>query len=242
MIYELLGAEKTMEKAGFRFTLRIPKFHFSRGEVIGVLGESGCGKTTLLDVLGFTTRLTRCDSFKINFSSSGMESVVDMKEDRLSELRRRHIGYILQSGGLLPFLTVGENILLSSWVSRKGNVAQSIQLARQLRIEDHWNKKPAFLSGGQRQRVAIARALAHSPTVLLADEPTGAVDQVTGLEVRNLLHLLASQSNVAVIVVSHDEKMVKSIADRVFTFSVRQVEGSGIVSTLEEFFWNRETD
>jgi len=238
MIYDLHNVRKELEKAGSRFMLHIPKLEVKKGDVVAFVGESGCGKTTLLDLLGLISAPSSADRFFLNFEEGHSESALGAAEDRLANLRRRHLGYVLQSGGLLPFLSVGENILLSRRANGMGDTSDVRKLAAQLGIGAHWKKKPAFLSGGQRQRVAIARALAHGPSILLADEPTGAVDQVTAREIRNLLKTAARERGATVMVVTHDESLVAGLTDRVFTFRVEKPSLDEVVSTLYETAWS----
>ncbi|MEI7774281.1 MAG: ATP-binding cassette domain-containing protein [Verrucomicrobiota bacterium] len=236
-MYCLQHVSKRLEKAGAVFTLRIPDLTIRRGELVAFVGESGCGKSTLLDMLGLISAATSAAQFDVCFREGDPDSIGSASESRLAELRRRHLGYVLQSGGLLPFLSVGENILLSRRVNGNTDGPEVRNLARSLGIEGQWRKKPAFLSGGQRQRVAIARALAHSPSVVLADEPTGAVDKMTARDIRDLLREVARTRNTTVIIVTHDEALVSGITDRVFSFNVERLGPDSVESTLLETAW-----
>jgi putative ABC transport system ATP-binding protein len=233
-VFQLENVTKYLKKAGTSFLLRIPELVLHRGEFIAFVGESGCGKTTLLDLLGLILPPTSAGRFDLRFHDDPPEPIADATERRLAELRRRHLGYVLQAGGLLPFLTVGENILLARRMNSFGDPAEAKLLAEQLGIAGQWRKKPAFLSGGQRQRVAIARALAHGPTVVLADEPTGAVDRVTAREIRDVLHAAARARGATVLVVTHDEALVAGITDRAFGFQVKKTDRDSVESTLVE--------
>ncbi len=235
-IYALSQVTKTLEKAGASFTLEIDELMIRPGEFVAFVGESGCGKTTLLDLLGLISAPTTAACFELYFTGGELQSIAQAGEHQLAELRRQHLGYILQSGGLLPFLTVGGNILLSRHANGLAGEVEGRALARQLGIENQWQKKPAFLSGGQRQRVAIARSLAHRPNVVLADEPTGAVDKFTAMEIRNLLHEAATDRGAAVLVVTHDEALVAHVTNRVFSFEV-SAAGSHVTSRLVETNW-----
>ena len=239
MVYDLLNVSKVREKANARFVLKIPQFSLNPGDFVAFVGESGCGKTTLLDLLGLISPPSTADLFDLDFENGLRDSVIGSGEKRLAILRRRYLGYVLQSGGLLPFLTVGENIQLSCRVNGLPASVGLRGLAAQLGIEAQWDKKPAFLSGGQRQRVAIARALAHSPNVVLADEPTGAVDKLTAREIRNLLSKAAKDRGATVIVVTHDEALLADITNRVFTFSVERQSPNEVVSTVYETSWSQ---
>lgn len=237
-LFRLENVSKHLAKAGASFTLHIPELVVQRGEFIAFIGESGCGKTTLLDLLGIVSRPTSAGRFDVALSEGNPESITSARESRLSEIRRRHVGYVLQSGGLLPFLTVGENILLTRRVNGLRNPEEAEAIARQLGILEQWRKKPAFLSGGQRQRVAIARALAHAPALVLADEPTGAVDRLTALEIRGLLGEAARARRATVLIVTHDESLVAGFTDRVFTFRVEKPNSQRVESTLFETSWS----
>lgn len=237
-LYRLNNVSKTLEKAGASFILRIPELVIQRGEFVAFVGESGCGKTTLLDLLGLVSQPTSATRFDFDFSEGNPESITSATESRLSEVRRRHVGYVLQSGGLLPFLTVGENILLTRRANGLSKPEEAEAIARQLGIVEQWRKKPAFLSGGQRQRVAIARALAHAPALVLADEPTGAVDRLTAREIRELLGEAARARRATVLIVTHDETLVAGFTDRVFTFRVAKPTPQSVESTLFETSWS----
>jgi putative ABC transport system ATP-binding protein len=237
-IYDIENATKRLEKAGASFTLSIPKLAINRGEFVAFVGESGCGKTTLLDLLGLISPPTSATRFEVAFRNGLPESISSATESRLAEIRRRHVGYVLQNGGLLPFLSVGENILLVRRANNLGQPEEAENIARQLGIIGQWRKKPAFLSGGQRQRVAIARALAHFPALVLADEPTGAVDRLTARDIRDLLRDAARARQATVLIVTHDEPLVAGFTDRVFTFRVAKHPPDSVESTLFETSWS----
>jgi putative ABC transport system ATP-binding protein len=236
-IYNIENATKRLEKAGAGFILQIPKLAIYRGEFVAFVGESGCGKTTLLDLLGLVSQPTSATVFDADFGEGRRESISAATESRLAEIRRRYVGYVLQNGGLLPFLSVGENILLARRANNLGQPEEAQRIARQLGIFGQWRKKPGYLSGGQRQRVAIARALAHAPALLLADEPTGAVDRVTAREIRTLLGEAARARQATVLIVTHDEALVAGVTDRVFTFRVAKPTPDSVESTLFETSW-----
>jgi putative ABC transport system ATP-binding protein len=237
-IYYLEYALKRLAKGGASFTLHIPRLAINRGEFVAFVGESGCGKTTLLDLLGLISQPTAAIRFDVYFNGGNRESISTATESRLADIRRRHVGYVLQNGGLLPFLSVGENILLVRRANNLGRSEEGRRLADQLGIMGQWRKKPSFLSGGQRQRVAIARALAHSPALVLADEPTGAVDKMTAREIRILLGEAARARHATVLIVTHDEPLVAGFTDRVFTFRVTKPSPDSVESTLFETSWS----
>ena len=222
---------KRREQAGSAFELRVPELRLERGEFVAVVGESGCGKSTLLDILGLVLRPTSCELFAVHRPTQhGSQQVIDIKalwdredEAGLAELRRQHVGYVLQSGGLLPFLDVRRNILLPCRLNRRTGADLTVRrLAGRLGIRSLLAKKPQFLSGGQRQRVAILRALAHDPMVVLADEPTGAVDKPRARAIVADLRAVASERGSTVVMVTHDLDLVAAAAHRHYTFVVEE--------------------
>src|SRR5271170_6393494 len=183
------------------------------GESVAVMGPSGSGKSTLLNLIAGLDR-----------PSSGTVRVGDVQVGELSEtglarFRRRQVGMIFQFFNLLDDMTVADNVLLPAQLagvpSSKAR-ARLDELLTALRIEKHRNAYPARLSGGERQRVAIARALVNRPPLLLADEPTGALDSATGEEIGELL-LDLNSSGQTLIVVTHDPALAARYAKRVIT-------------------------
>ena len=223
---------KKREKGGSSFLLKVPQFEVGRGEFVGIIGSSGCGKSTFLDILGLILGIDSADKFLLH-SNNKIIDLSKLGDKRLAEIRRNHIGYILQSGGLLPFLTVRENILLSGrlndrYISQK----EFYRLVDRLGIRAQIEKKPQYLSGGQRQRVAIARAIIHKPSLILADEPTASVDRPTALEIRDQFRELARENSLTVLMVSHDTQMVKEGSDRVYSFELKKIRENEIVSKV----------
>lgn len=230
---------KSREKGGMRFDLRIPSFRADAGEFVAVVGQSGCGKSTLLDMLGLVLRPDAAQEFSLvpRLKKRASVNLLRMPERMLALLRRREIGYVLQSGGLLPYLTVRANIMLPCRLNgypEDASEERAIMLAGILDIEEHLDKKPAFLSGGQRQRVAIARALAHSPKLVLADEPTAAVDNFTAREIRDAFRRIAAEQQVALIMVTHDRELIKGCTDRIVGFRIEKPARGHVISTLGE--------
>ena len=136
------------------------------------------------------------------------------KMNRLGDLRRRHIGYVMQTGGLLPYLTVRDNMALSRTVLglRENDTVE--RLARQLGIARHLDKRPDTLSVGERQRVAIGRALSHEPSIVIADEPTASVDPFAAEKIMSLFIGLAEERNITVVVASHAWRHIKRLGLR----------------------------
>ena len=180
------------------------------GDFVALMGPSGCGKSTLLNLIA---GLDVADEGTITVAG---ELVTGRTEDELSQLRRRHIGIVFQFFNLLEGMTVLENVALPAVIAgRKRKVAESRarDLLDLLGIGDKAGTVPGMLSGGQRQRLAIARALANEPTLLLADEPTGALDSEGGQEVIELLSRLHTGGQT-IVLVTHDAG-VASAADRI---------------------------
>lgn len=216
------GLVKERSQAGITFRLEVPELLVCRGEVVALTGESGCGKSTLLDLLALVLRPTEVEVFEL-FDPVEQRSV-DIRslwrahdENGLAAVRRTLIGYVLQSGGLLPFLDVWGNISLPQRLSgRPGRDLR--QLTQRMGVSEVLDRKPQFLSGGQRQRVAILRAIAHSPGFILADEPTAAVDSRRAQAIMRDFRDLARDQGCAVIIVSHNRRLIGSIADRFFSY------------------------
>ena len=187
------------------------------GEVVAVMGPSGSGKSTLLNLIAGLDRPT-----------AGTVSVAGRRIDTLGEsalarFRARHIGIIFQFFNLLDDLTVEDNVLLPAQLagaSRRQARARADELLERMGIEEFRNAYPARMSGGQRQRVAIARALVNRPAVLLADEPTGALDTTTGQEIGALLRHL-NEGGQTLVLVTHDAELAERYAARM----VRIVDG-----------------
>jgi putative ABC transport system ATP-binding protein len=188
---------------------------FDRGEIVAVVGRSGSGKSTLLNVIS-----------GIDSPTSG-EVIIDgsplthLNEHQRTLFRRRHIGFVFQFFNLIPTLTVKENLQLPLELIGPNTPVQRHAvgtLLDQIGLKDRGDSYPDALSGGEQQRVAIARAVIHRPRVLLADEPTGNLDQETGRHVMALLKQLARESAMTVILVTHSRE-VAGAAERVLTLA-----------------------
>jgi len=177
------------------------------GEILMLMGPSGSGKTTLLSIMGCILRATS-GSVKIN----GRE-VVGLPETELPRVRLQHFGFVFQGFNLFPALTAKENVQVALRL-KQGPRAEAARLLEQVGLGDKLNAYPADLSGGQKQRVAIARALAGDPPIILADEPTAALDSQSGKTVMEILSGLARKRNRAVVIVTHDSRVLH-YADRI---------------------------
>src|SRR6516165_7366382 len=215
-VIRLDGVTKTYQ-AGAPPALANLSMDVAAGEVAAVMGPSGSGKSTLLNLIAGLDR-----------PSAGTVTVAGRRIDALGEsglarFRARHIGIIFQFFNLLDDLTVADNVLLPAQLagaSRRTARARAGELLERMGLERHRNDYPARLSGGQRQRVAIARALVNSPELLLADEPTGALDTATGLAIGRLLQELNADGQTLVLV-THDAALAERYAAR----TVRLLDG-----------------
>lgn len=181
------------------------------GEVLILAGPSGSGKTTLLSIMGGILAAT-AGSVKIQ----GTE-IVGLRESQMPKIRLQHIGFIFQGFNLFPALTVRENVEVAldlHGIRGRRARARAEELISQMGLPEKLNTHPANLSGGQKQRVAIARALAGNPPIILADEPTAALDSHSGRIVIDLLRNLARHENRAVVIVTHDPRVLEH-ADRI---------------------------
>ncbi|HUO17298.1 MAG TPA: ABC transporter ATP-binding protein [Verrucomicrobiae bacterium] len=181
------------------------------GEMLMLMGPSGSGKTTLLSIMGCILTATS-GSVRI----AGVE-VVGLREKELPALRLAHIGFVFQGFNLFPTLTAGENVELMldlKGISAAKAKRRAHELLEQVGLGEKYASFPADLSGGQKQRVAIARALAGDPGIILADEPTAALDSHTGRTVMEMMTELAHQHGRAVVMVTHDSRVLH-FADRI---------------------------
>ena len=178
--------------------LRGMTFSVARGEICVLLGPSGSGKSTLLNIIG------GIDSADAGFISIGGDKLEDMGEKALTQYRRKHLGYVFQLYNLIANLNVKENIEVGAYLS---DAPLDIdELLHTLGLYEHRHKLPNQLSGGQQQRVSIARALVRNPPIILADEPTGALDSHTGREVLGMLQELHKQGHT-VVLITHDNSI-----------------------------------
>lgn len=174
-------------------------FQVKKGETVAITGQSGSGKTTLLSLLA---GLETPDSGRIVLEGVDMNS---MNEDKLAKFRASKIGIIFQQFHLMPHLTAAENISLPLEILKQQEIAEKTKtVLEQVRLTDRRDHLPSRLSGGECQRVAIARALAVKPAILLADEPTGNLDNRTGRQIVDLLFELVHSINMTLIMVTHN--------------------------------------
>jgi putative ABC transport system ATP-binding protein len=240
-LYRLKEICKTRKTTKNLFELKIPEFCVASGEFVAIVGPSGCGKSTILDLLAFVSSPDKSKGGIFHFKHSpNNEEGTDIlnlwhknEERPISHLRKRYIGYVMQTGGLLPFLSLGLNIGLPCKLNGMIAYDKRIrEITSALGIENQLDKKPQYLSGGERQRAAIARALIHEPVVVLADEPTAAVDTNRAKSIIREFQTLAEKNSVAIIIATHNQHLINNLANRVFTFNLNQASENGIEKTF----------
>ena len=189
-----------------------------KGDFISIVGPSGAGKTTFLNILGTIDEYDKNPKTSILFNNI---DITNLDDDKLSSFRNKEIGFIFQFHQLLPELTAQENILLPSMIGKKSekeSIENLMKLSSILEINHILNKKPEFISGGEKQRVAVARALINSPSILLADEPTGNLDSKNAEKIQKLFKKINKELNVTIVLVTHNKAFSK-IADKCLVLS-----------------------
>lgn len=200
--------------------LREVDMEFRNSEFVSILGPSGCGKTTLLNIVGGLDRYTTGDLI-INGKSTK-----DFKDKDWDNYRNHRVGFVFQSYNLIPHQTVLENVELAltlSGVSRKEREQRAIEVLKKVGLGDKIKNRPSQLSGGQMQRVAIARALVNDPEIILADEPTGALDSVTSVQIMELMKEISKDR--LIIMVTHNPELAEKYSTRIIRLFDGQVEG-----------------
>lgn len=208
-------------------------FSINRGEFVVILGPSGAGKSTLLNLLGGMDTVTSGDIVVDG------KVISDYNDSELTKYRASDVGFIFQFYNILPTLTVLENVSLVKDIVKNSKSPRKI--LKEVGLERHINKFPNQLSGGEQQRVSIARAIAKDPVLLLCDEPTGALDSKTGVEVLRLLKKQCDSDNGenTVIIVTHNA-LIAEVADRVIRLKNGKVESDKInkhPKNIDEVVW-----
>ena len=204
-IYKIyhMGDEQVRANDGISLTI-------NRGEFVAIVGKSGSGKSTLMNIIG-ALDVPTSGSYLL-----GGEDVDQMSDDQLADIRNRMIGFIFQQYNLLPKSNLLENVelpLLYAKVPAEERRERAMRSLERVGLADKWKNMPNQLSGGQQQRVSIARALAGDPSLILADEPTGALDSKTSHEVLNFLKELNKEGNT-IVMITHNEELAQ-MADRI---------------------------
>lgn len=209
----MIQVEKIEKSFGDLHVLRGIDLAVKKGEIVAIIGKSGAGKTTLLQIMG---TLDRPDSGRVMIDGT---DVYGLSERELAKFRNKHIGFIFQFHQLLPEFTAEENVMMPALIGgEKRDEAQerARQLLTELGLGERLWHQPNELSGGEKQRVAAARALMMHPSVILADEPSGSLDEANKKELHQLLLDMRSKYNQTIIIVTHDKELA-AISDRVIT-------------------------
>lgn len=175
-----------------------------KGEFVSIVGESGSGKSTLMNIIGVLDRQTGGNYFLEE------QDVNQMNDEERSAIRNRRIGFVFQNFNLLPRANALKNVMVPLMYSRppiKNQRERAMEMLRMVEMEDRASHRPNELSGGQKQRVAIARAMVNDPAIILADEPTGALDSKTGHMVMDIFHKLHEEEGKTIVLITHSQEL-----------------------------------
>ncbi|WP_419785392.1 ABC transporter ATP-binding protein [Pseudodesulfovibrio sp.] len=183
--------------------------HVGEGEMLAVVGASGCGKSTLMNIMGFLDMPTSGEYLFRGQAAQGLS------DSELSHIRNTDIGFVFQQFNLLPRLTALDNVclpLIYRGVPLRERQKRGREMLARVGMDERWHHRPGELSGGQQQRVAIARALCGQPSIILADEPTGALDTATSNDIMELFDSLNRDEGITVVLITHDPGLAKRCA------------------------------
>ncbi len=207
----MLTAKGIFKRYGHLAVLQGVDISIRKAEIVSIVGSSGAGKSTLLHILG---TLDKPDKGQIILNNEHLESLNGTK---LAAFRNKHIGFVFQFHHLLPEFTALENVCIPGWIAgekKKEVVIKATELLKTLGLGDRLENKPQQLSGGEQQRVAVARALINSPSIVMADEPTGNLDSANAKELHQLFIDLRNKFDQTFLIVTHNEELAK-MSDRI---------------------------
>ena len=220
MILELKGIFKNYQQGKMSVpVLKDVNFSMEEGEYVAIMGPSGSGKTTLMNIIGVLDRQTQG-----NYYLEGQD-VNGMSDEVRSAIRNRRIGFVFQNFNLLPRANALKNVmvpLLYGEEHSKNGKEHAMEMLKMVGMEDRADHRPNELSGGQKQRVAIARAMINDPAIILADEPTGALDSKTGHMVMDLFHKLHEEQGKTIVLITHSQELAQE-TERIVTLLDGQI-------------------
>ncbi len=185
------------------------------GEFVAIVGSSGAGKSTLMNIIGLLDKPTAG-----RYTLNGIDTS-NMKDDELSEIRNSQIGFVFQTFNLIPRMNALKNVelpMMYKGIPQKERTAKAKKLLEMVGMGDRMSHQPNQLSGGQKQRVSIARAMSNDPAIILADEPTGALDTVTGRMIMDIFHKLNKENGKTIVLITHSRELAQE-TDRIITIS-----------------------
>lgn len=221
-ILDIVDMEVARGRVGESYAVALSACRINTGDVAAIVGPSGCGKSTLLEAIGL---ILEPQSVKLHHLGAvdltdDLQLAASERENRWAKLRQHYLGFVPQSGGLLPFLNVKQNIELPRrLVGRQGRDPLLEQVMERLRLKPLLGRMPAQLSIGERQRVSFVRSIAHRPGLLLADEPTAALDPILAKELFTLIVEIARELNIGALIVTHEWSLVEDVG-------IRQIVGT----------------
>jgi len=207
----MLTATNIIKNYGTLPVLRSVDINIAKGEIVSIVGSSGAGKSTLLHILG---TLDKADKGSVSLEGQRIEALNGRK---LSAFRNKHIGFVFQFHHLLPEFTALENVCIPGWIAgtkKKKIIEKATNLLTTLGLSGRLENKPQQLSGGEQQRVAVARALINSPSIIMADEPTGNLDSANARELHQLFIDLRNKFDQTFLIVTHNEELAQ-MSDRI---------------------------